>query len=59
MITFLFDEGGDWEALYVDGRKIIENHSLSSTQVLDALGIEYERREVPEDPYGDGFPETL
>ncbi|WP_090739360.1 hypothetical protein [Paenibacillus sp. Mc5Re-14] len=27
----------DWEALYVDGRKIVENHSLSAWHVLNAL----------------------
>jgi hypothetical protein len=29
----------DWTALYVDGRKVIENHSLSENEIFEALGI--------------------
>lgn len=29
----------DWTALYVDGKKIVENHSLTDKEIFDALGI--------------------
>ena len=38
-----FADGDDWNGLYVDGELVAENHSLRPTDVLDALGIVYER----------------
>ena len=29
----------DWTALYVDGKKVAENHSLSEREIFEALGI--------------------
>ena len=34
----------DWQELKVDGKVIAEGHSLPAFQVLDALGIRYERK---------------
>ena len=39
---------GDWETLYVDGVKIIENHSLSAMDIMCALGIKIEYFDHPE-----------
>ena len=33
---------GDWESLIVDGKILIEGHSLSAQHVLTALGIQFE-----------------
>jgi len=34
--------GGDWTGLYVNGWLAAENHSLSASDVLDALSIRYD-----------------
>lgn len=44
-ITFVSSD--DWVALYIDGTKAIDGHSLHWSHVLDALGVRYERREAP------------
>lgn len=55
----------DWTALYKDGVKVEENHSISLTFGLKALDIEFEEREVEVDDLGnapdgsDPFPERL
>ena len=43
---------GDWEALYIDGVKVYENHSIPVNVVLKMLGIEIEyfNHEELEDP---------
>jgi hypothetical protein len=51
-------ESGDWEQLYLDGKRGYGNHSLHWTDVLNALGIDYETHEVPEDDHDCcDFPE--
>jgi hypothetical protein len=56
---------GDWEALYKDGKKVYENHRISKDDILDALGIEVENVDVPEEgdvDYDENvnyFPDTL
>lgn len=42
----VFVSGDDWEGLYIDGKLVLENHSLEPRQVLDKLGIKYERRDA-------------
>lgn len=58
----------DWMALYVDGRKVYENHDIPLTFGLRELGIEFTSDDVHEDmdydtgslkDGGDPFPETL
>lgn len=44
-----FADGDDWNGLYVDGELMAENHSLRPTDVLDALGIPYERVSCDQD----------
>lgn len=36
-IAVVFDEGGDWEAFYINGMLVDESHSLSTQRVLDLL----------------------
>lgn len=48
-ITFVGDPGGDWEGLYIDGKLVIENHSLQWWQVLYALKIEYDSFDADEE----------
>jgi len=61
-VTILSSEGGDWTALYIDGKKAIENHSLSEREVVEALGIDCECRELSDEyleESGSNFPDTL
>lgn len=39
----------DWEALYIDGKKVDEGHSLRLSDVLKALGIYAEFRDLEAD----------
>lgn len=60
MIHFTQSIHGDWVAMYIDGRKVAEGHSLNEYQVLDALGVPYTSEEVDDDPYQDTpYPEEL
>lgn len=60
-VTFLSSLKGDWVAMYVDGKKVNEGHSLPYWEVLDQLGVKFEGREVDSDPYAadNGFPDRL
>ncbi len=47
--------GGNWQALYVDGKLVFEDHEISSAKLLKLLDIdhrhircEYEHRTMPE-----------
>jgi hypothetical protein len=54
-------EGGDWEAIYVDGVKRSENHSLSADDILSALGIDYKTVELSDewmDKHQSSFPDN-
>ena len=49
----------DWTALYVDGKKIVENHSLTDKEIFDALGITVREIWVDDDwleETGNNFP---
>lgn len=48
-------ESDDFQALYIDGKRVLANHRLNVYHVLRMLGITFEKEEVDE----DGFPETL
>lgn len=52
---------GDWEGLYLDGRLVVEGHSLSWWQVLSAIRIEYDMSECDETWINDvgRLPENL
>jgi hypothetical protein len=45
----------DWEALYIDDKKVDEGHSLRLEDVLKHLGIEFKSQYLEPDPdEGDG-----
>ncbi len=50
-ITFV--TASDWVAMYIDGIKIIEGHSLHYSHVLDALGIPYTQQSGPKEGMGE------
>ncbi len=54
-IVFLKDEGGDWEAMYIDGVKVAEGHQLKWWHVLVALGVRYQCQEMPNEVEGAQF----
>jgi hypothetical protein len=39
MITFV--DGADWEGIYVDGKLIFENHSISAYEALKYAGVKF------------------
>jgi hypothetical protein len=50
----------DWEALYIDGEKALENHSLPTYAIVEAMGYDYEDEYIPEDEVDlTTFPERL
>jgi hypothetical protein len=51
---------GDWEALYVNGEKKCEGHSISLHEVFEALEIkvDYFSHPEPEDP-GKADPKAM
>lgn len=59
----VFVSADDWTALYVDGVKKDEGHSLNHTDVLAALGIKCKRKRVDEEwlseEAGSSFPDDL
>ena len=52
-VLVVYDEGGDWVALYNEGLLVDEGHSLSVRQILEALNIPF--REATLD-LSDGTP---
>lgn len=52
-LTYVTDEGGDWAALYIDGKlaeDVEQNHSLNTGDVIEAIAkrfnAEYEHFET-------------
>lgn len=45
-VTIVNDEYGDWQALYFQGVKKIEGHSLSIEEVLETLNIPFNWLEI-------------
>jgi len=46
-------DGDDWKGLYINDKLIIENHSLSIYDILDAIGVKYQYFPVDEDWLGE------
>jgi hypothetical protein len=42
MMKIEFVTASDWIAMYVDGVKVVDGHSLAYFHILDALGLPYE-----------------
>ena len=58
-IKLVKSEDGDWEAIYVDGVLAVENHSLRTTDVLEAVELDYEKVELSTDWLEEnGWPQT-
>lgn len=59
-LTIVSSECGDWEALYIDGKLVDENHRLLINQVLSHLGqflpITLVCLDVPDDIAEMGMP---
>lgn len=47
-LTIVGNSSGDWEALYVNGTKQDEGHSLRVTEVVKLLGFTVETQEIKE-----------
>lgn len=45
----LVSNGDDWEGLYVNGKLVQQDHSLSARDVLSLIGIDIEQRWVSYD----------
>ena len=58
-ITIREHKDGDWVALYIDGKKVYENHSLHWADVLNRANIYFEFKEVKGDNHKKNFPESL
>lgn len=56
-IQFLTNDD-DWTGLYIDGKLIIEGHSIRARDVVEALGYKYESK-VVEFVDGSSCPETF
>ena len=39
----------DWEAIYIDGKKALDGHSIRITELLDLLGIDYKELEITDE----------
>ena len=61
--TIVSSECGDWEALYINGELVAEEHRLRSTKLLNAVGetfkCDYGYMEVPDEIAELGIPEKL
>lgn len=60
--------GDDWEALYIDGELVEQNHSIDARVVMDAINGKEALWKIEVDYYdadpkqledGDGFPAKL
>lgn len=59
-IHFIKPESGDWVAMYVNGKKVAEGHSLDEYEVVEALGLTYTSDEISDEAAENGgFPEEL
>lgn len=41
MITIVYDQEGDWMAVYKDGKLMLEGHSFSAPALLQVAGVQY------------------
>lgn len=60
VVHFIKAASGDWIAMYVNGKKAAEGHSLDEVQVIEALGLKVTSVEIgDEEAENGGFPEAL
>jgi hypothetical protein len=43
-VALVYDEGGDWVGVYIDGKLKYESHSITEDQLLDCCGVAYQVR---------------
>jgi hypothetical protein len=60
-VHFIKAASGDWVAMYVDGKKVLEGHTVDAMEVLEQVGIQATDIEVvvDEDDPDASFPEGL
>ena len=60
-VVVVDDTNDDWVAIYVDGQKRAEGPFLSAANILEAVGIDYEEKQVSigQHDYRNLFPDTL
>lgn len=62
--VILSTQDGDWEALYVDGRCVVQDHHIRTDVLTKALGFDLELRTATKEQDAEAndsgrFPETL
>lgn len=57
-IVFAVSEDGDWQRLYIDGKRKLESEFISVEEALDAVGLEYKTLAVIVET-GDRLPSDL
>jgi hypothetical protein len=58
----IVSNGDDWEGLYIDGALFCEDHFIRPYNLAEALGLEYERKDVSRQWLGEkvlSLPERL
>jgi hypothetical protein len=51
-VALVHSTDGDWIGLYIDGKLVMEDHSLQESEVLEAVGIPVEKELWVELPTG-------
>ena len=41
-VVFLNHSSGDWQAVYIDGKKVFEHHEMEASNLLDELDVKNE-----------------
>lgn len=52
MVTIVNDDTGDWLGVYLDGRLVYENHSVTPARLLEAVGLPVESLQVDLEAHG-------
>lgn len=59
-IVVVGSESGDWEQLYIDGKSVYGNHSITMDDILEFLNIDYSGFTVKDEWLEkNSFPEFL
>ena len=62
-VVFLNHSSGDWQAVYINGKKVFEHHKMETPDLLDKLGIEnesiYDADHLAEDSSYPNYPDSL
>lgn len=58
-ITIIEDSDGEWIALYINGKKVYENHSLHWEDIITHLGLTLDYRTTNGDNIKKNYPDKL